>query len=97
MKFIKYTAIGLVLQIIFLMLIGVFTGLLNQILHLSVLEDGLIVIYYPFIYFIIWAGNFKGESSMIEAPIIGLLLGVFFYSVIFGLIWWFFKRKNSIV
>ncbi len=92
MKFLKYGGIGLGIQIFLLMLLGI----INQFLHLSdeVEVVFLLGIYYPFIMFVTKSGNFKGESAMIEAPIIGIVLGMFFYSTIIGLAIWLFSNKK---
>ena len=90
MEFLKYGGIGLLVQIIFL----VVAGIINQFLHIS--EDGAFIlwIYYPFIMFVIDSGNLKGESAMIEGPLLGLVFGMFTYAAIIGLMLWFLSKKK---
>jgi hypothetical protein len=90
MKFLKFGGIALCVQI----LLSIVLGIVNQFLHFYDSGDLVLGIYYPFIMLVLKIGNFKGESGMIEAPILGILLGLFFYTTIIGLVLWFFSKKK---
>lgn len=55
----------------------------------------LLSVYSPFIDWIINAGGYAGESSMVWPPVFGVLLGIVTYSAIFALTVTFLTRNRA--
>jgi hypothetical protein len=67
-----YAALLLVIQVAVLFTLGRWDAFLDKYLFL----------YYPTIWMVERCGHFSGESNLIEPILIGVPLGVFFYSII---------------
>lgn len=81
--FLKYFGIAVGIQLVACLLIGVLVSMFSP--KLDLLLTGLFYAYTP-TTFVIWKlGNFTGESAIVEPIVLGIPLGIFVYSVIFGL------------
>jgi hypothetical protein len=80
--FLKYASIGLGVQIVLLLLLGVIGNLISP--AVNSLFELLLRIYEPMIVFIAKVGKFEGESAMIEPVWMGISIGVVLYSLLLG-------------
>lgn len=97
MNIFKYIFRAFVFQLfLFIITMGIFI-ITERFLPPSVSDNLPLTIYAPFYLLVINLGNIKGESTMIEAPILAFVLGSFFYSIVLGFIYYFYKlSKNQI-
>jgi hypothetical protein len=81
--FLKYFGIAVGIQLVACLLIGVLVSMFSP--RLDFLLVALFYAYTP-TTFVIWkVGNFAGESALVEPIVLGIPIGIFLYSVIFGL------------
>jgi hypothetical protein len=84
-RFIKVFFLALALQVV---LQFTFSSLLYPLMA-SILPEGNVgrhfldlYVYYPFVRAVIKLGGYEGESTMIWPPVLGIALGILFYSAV---------------
>lgn len=90
--FIKYTGLSMAAQATVSVIIGGISVLVSPALD-SFLEK-FIYIYYPAISVIAKYGKFKGDANIIRPILLGVPLGIFVYSLMFGLIVIFVEKSK---
>ena len=80
--FLVYAGLALAVQVVVLFTVGRWDAFLDRYLFL----------YYPTMWIVERYGHFSGESRLIEPILLGVLPGVFLYSLIFALILSFTRR-----
>jgi hypothetical protein len=73
---------------------GIFS-VAERFLPPAVVDNFFLTIYSPFFFLIVGLGNLKREATMIEAPILAILIGSVFYSVVLGFIFYFYKLYRN--
>ena len=95
MKIFRYIGMAFIYQIfLFIVSMGLFS-IFERFLPSSTSQGCSLTIYCPFYSLVVNAGNLKGESTMIEAPIFALVLGSITYSLIFGFLYYFYKISKN--
>ena len=91
-RFMKLFGIALALQLFFVF--GGYSLLFGPSGAKEFRNSVLLLIYAPFIDWVIRVGAYTGESSMIWPPVYGLLIGTLIYSGLFSLIVTLLTRKR---
>jgi hypothetical protein len=90
--FLKYATIGLGIQIVLLLFLGLVGNLISP--TVDYLFELVLRIYEPMIVLIARVGKFKGESAMIEPVWMGISVGVISYSILLGFVACVLKRSR---
>jgi hypothetical protein len=82
-RFFKFFVAGLLFQLF--LVFGGYTLLFGPFGEQKFRSFVLLSVYSPFIDWIMSAGGYSGESSMVWPPVFGVLLGIVTYSALFAL------------
>lgn len=91
-NFLRYARLSFLLQGVVWLVILVVGFATSPWPALESVLEGFIGFYYPTVVMIVKLGIFKGEQNITAPILLGVPLGIFLYSIVFGVIASYYKR-----
>lgn len=95
MEIFKYIGMSFLGQLLIFIVTTGLISIFERLLPTSISQGCPLTIYCPFYLLMVNLGNWKGESTMIEVPILAIVIGSLFYSLFFGFLYFFYKQYKK--